>query len=102
MPTETAQRLSIIPVDTTASKIPEATKKFAANYAMAYILEKYDIAQNQLSREMNCARSTVNQWFNGVSEMLSNWVVEIGNALTRLESEEVADEFWQIYRTYKF
>ena len=90
-------------IENEPSGLNQDCRKYAANYALAFVLRKYGVAQNAIATKMGCARSTINQWVNGVSEMLSNSAPKISVALKGMESidgKAASDDFWTLYQNY--
>ena len=67
-----------------------------AGKALRQVLEKYNISQNRLAVTMGIGRSTVNQWFNELSDPSAEAVTEIVAALETL-NEAAAQEFIALY-----
>lgn len=60
------------------------------------MLETYGISQNRLAVTMGVSRTTVNQWFNEVSDPLAEAVTEIIKALRQID-EAAAENFINLY-----
>lgn len=69
-------------------------------FAILYILHRFNISQNKLATMMNIARSTVNQWANGVSSPMSDSIPDIGRALESNDLKDAAETFWFLFRNY--
>jgi transcriptional regulator with XRE-family HTH domain len=67
-----------------------------AGKALRQVLEKYGISQNRLAVTMGLARSTVNQWFNEITDPSAESVIQIIAALETL-NEAAAKEFVALY-----
>lgn len=67
-----------------------------AGKALRQVLEKHGISQNRLAVTMGLARSTVNQWFNEVTDPSAESVVQIIAALETLNAT-AAKEFIALY-----
>lgn len=67
-----------------------------AGKALRQVLEKFNISQNRLAVTMGVGRSTVNQWFNELSDPSAESVTEIVAALETL-NEAAAKEFVALY-----
>jgi transcriptional regulator with XRE-family HTH domain len=67
-----------------------------AGKALRQVLEKYGISQNRLAVTMGLARSTVNQWFNEITDPSAESVIQIITALETL-NEAAAREFVALY-----
>lgn len=67
-----------------------------AGKALRQVLETYGISQNRLAVTMGVSRTTVNQWFNEVSDPLAEAVTEIIKALRQI-NEAAAEDFIALY-----
>lgn len=67
-----------------------------AGKALKQVLERYNISQNRLAVTMAVRRSTVNQWFNELSDPSAESVTQIIAALEQLD-EAAATEFIALY-----
>lgn len=67
-----------------------------AGKALRQVLVKYSISQNRLAVTMGLARSTVNQWFNELSDPSAESVIQIVAALEQLNAA-AAKEFVLLY-----
>ncbi|MCY7278485.1 MAG: helix-turn-helix domain-containing protein [Phormidesmis sp. CAN_BIN44] len=67
-----------------------------AGKALKQALEQYNISQNRLAVTMNVRRSTVNQWFNELSDPSAESVTQIIAALEQL-NEAAAKDFVRLY-----
>lgn len=67
-----------------------------AGKALRQVLETYGISQNRLAVTMGVSRTTVNQWFNEVSDPLAEAVTEIIKALRQID-EAAAEDFINLY-----
>ncbi|HEY9880434.1 MAG TPA: helix-turn-helix transcriptional regulator [Leptolyngbyaceae cyanobacterium] len=67
-----------------------------AGKALRQVLEQYSISQNRLAVTMGLARSTVNQWFNEVTDPSAESILHIADALETL-NPTAAKDFIALY-----
>ena len=67
-----------------------------AGKALKQVLERYNISQNRLAVTMGLARSTVNQWYNEITDPSAESVTQIVDALQQL-NESAAKDFIALY-----
>lgn len=67
-----------------------------AGKALRHVLETYGISQNRLAVTMGIGRSTVNGWFNEISDPSAEAVTEIVAALAAIDPA-AAKEFVSLY-----
>ena len=67
-----------------------------AGKALRQVLGKHGSSQNRLAVTMGLARSTVNQWFNEITDPSAESVTQIVAALEQL-NESAAKEFIALY-----
>lgn len=64
--------------------------------ALKQVLETYGISQNKLAVTMGTNRASVNRWVQEVRDPAGDVIVEIKNALQKLNSE-AAKDFVRLY-----
>ncbi|MBI4781130.1 MAG: helix-turn-helix transcriptional regulator [Oscillatoriophycideae cyanobacterium NC_groundwater_1537_Pr4_S-0.65um_50_18] len=56
-----------------------------AGAALKQVLEAYGISQNKLATIMRISHSNVHRWINGAADPLGDSILEIRNALEKIE-----------------
>jgi transcriptional regulator with XRE-family HTH domain len=67
-----------------------------AGQALKQVLETYDISQNRLAVTMGTRRGNVHRWVNGLADPSADAVLEIRDALEKI-NPDVAEEFIRLY-----
>jgi plasmid maintenance system antidote protein VapI len=67
-----------------------------AGQALKQVLESYNISQNRLAVTMAIQRSNVNRWVNEMADPAADAVLEIREALEKIEPD-AAEEFIRLY-----
>lgn len=67
-----------------------------AGQALKQVLESYGISQNRVAVTMGIRRSNVNRWVNGMADPAADAVLEIRDALEKIEPD-AAEEFIRLY-----
>ena len=67
-----------------------------AGTALKQVLENYGISQNRLAVAMGVGRSNIHRWVNGTTDPVAEAVLEIRDALQRIDPEAAAT-FVQLY-----
>jgi transcriptional regulator with XRE-family HTH domain len=67
-----------------------------AGQALKQVLESYGISQNRLAVTMAIQRSNVNRWVNEMADPAADAVLEIRDALEKIEPD-AAEEFIRLY-----
>ena len=67
-----------------------------AGRALKQVLETYGISQSLLAKTMGIGRSTVHYWFNETQDPLAEAVIEIIEALQKIDAA-AAKEFVRLY-----
>lgn len=61
-----------------------------AGTALKQVLENYGISQNRLAVAMGVGRSNVHRWVNGTTDPVAEAVLEIRDALQKIDPEAAA------------
>jgi transcriptional regulator with XRE-family HTH domain len=67
-----------------------------AGQALKQVLESYGISQNRVAVTMAIQRSNVNRWVNGMADPAADAVLEIRDALEKIDPD-AAEEFIRLY-----
>ena len=67
-----------------------------AGQALKQVLETYGISQNRLAVTMEIRRSNVNRWVNEATDPAADAVLEIRDALEKI-NPDAAEEFIRLY-----
>jgi plasmid maintenance system antidote protein VapI len=67
-----------------------------AGQALKQVLESYGISQNRLAVTMAIQRSNVNRWVNEMADPAADAVLEIRDALEKIDPD-AAEEFIRLY-----
>ncbi|MEW5856620.1 MAG: helix-turn-helix transcriptional regulator [Cyanobacteriota bacterium] len=67
-----------------------------AGQALKQVLETYGISQNRLAVMMAIQRSNVNRWVNEMADPAADAVLEIRDALEKIDID-AAEEFIRLY-----
>lgn len=67
-----------------------------AGQALKQVLETYGISQNRIAVTMAIQRSNVNRWVNEMADPAADAVLEIRDALEKIDPD-AAEEFIRLY-----
>ncbi len=67
-----------------------------AGQALKQVLESYGISQNRVAVTMAIQRSNVNRWVNEMADPAADAVLEIRDALEKIDPD-AAEEFIRLY-----
>ncbi|AFZ16847.1 helix-turn-helix domain-containing protein [Allocoleopsis franciscana] len=67
-----------------------------AGQALKQVLESYGISQNRVAVTMGIRRSNVNRWVNEMADPAADAVLEIRDALEKIDPD-AAEEFIRLY-----